>query len=83
MHIFRNIFKFSVKLKIKVVCKSFALPRECKTFANPREYKKSRQIDGKLQHCKRISVNLTKISVKPRQNAIFGDLFCTGLVVLI
>ena len=69
MHIFRNIFKFSVKLKVKVICNTFALPRERKTFALPRECNKFRQIDEKLQYCKRISVNLMKkISVKPREN---------------
>ena len=44
MHIFRNIFKFSVKLKIKVICKTFAAPRECKTFADHFDF----HFDGKF-----------------------------------
>ena len=69
--IFCDIFKFSVKMKIKVICKTFALPRGRKSFANHFDFQfdgKFCQIDGKLSYCKTISVNLTNFFVKPRRN---------------
>ena len=53
-----NLTKFSVKLKVKVICKTFAAPRECNTFADHFDFQfdgnfrqideKFRQIDEKL-----------------------------------
>ena len=51
IYFFHNIFKFSVKLKIKVICNTFAAPRECKTFADHFDFQfdgKFRQIDAKI-----------------------------------
>ena len=49
-------------MKIKGICKTFALPRGRKSFANHFDFQfdgKFRQFDGKLSYCKTISVNLT------------------------
>ena len=47
-------------MKIKGICKTFALPRGRKSFANHFDFqfdRKFRQFDEKLGDCKRISVN--------------------------